>query len=621
MDKTSLLSQWKEKKKSEAQPLSIGKAPDNTALPLSYSQRGLWFLQQLYPDNPFYNYAELYRFQGALQVDLLMEALQGVVDSHDILRTVYYEEDGQPFMRTISELRPEISHHDLRDDGDDTSEALRRIWDADAKKGFDLSRPPTIRVSIVRLKGGVFQLMLTLHHIATDKWSMNLLREEWAENYRSLVAGEAPEPRRPGIQFPDFAYWQRTREIKPDQLQYWKSKLGGELPMIGLPSDFPRPKKSAFIGRSSEEQALSKKTSERILLACKQLGVTPHTYFLAIYYLFLHRYTGQTDILIGSPISNRDRKELENTIGFFNDTVVLRTEFDRQATFSELLNAAKQTSLEAFSNKEIPFDVLVRELKQERSLAIHPFFQVMFLYYSASEPEFFGEELVMDSEFYNPGVSKFDLTFDVAEKNGVLSFAFEYSTELFRSETIQRFHDYMSLLIDGVLEEPNRQLSEINMIPALERQFLMPDTKKAKNPWEAFTAIHQVIEQTASAHPDAVAVSFMRTHLTYGELNRRAEALARKIFGKTKGNNSIIGLCAERSVEMVVGLLAILKAGCAYLPIDPKYPADRIRFMVEDADLGGLVTQQNLVPLFDTALDGIFLLDKENVKDTEETKV
>ena len=244
----------------------------------------------------------------------------------------------------------------------------------------------------------------------------------------------------------------------------------------------------------------------------------------------------------------------------------------------------------------------------------------MFLYYSAAEPESFGEGVRMDFEFYNPGVSKFDLTFDVVDKNGLLSFAFEYSTELFRPETIQRFHDYITLLIDGVLDMPNRRLFEITMIPDSERQFLMPNVKETKDPWESFTGIHQMIEKMALDHPNALAVSFEESHLTYGELDRRAEVLARKIFGKTKGDNSIIGLCAERSLEMIVGLLAILKAGCAYLPIDPKYPTDRIRFMMEDADLRGLVTQRNLVSLFDASLEGIFLLDTLDAKDAKDAK-
>ncbi|WP_373516844.1 amino acid adenylation domain-containing protein, partial [Pricia sp.] len=391
---------------------------------------------------------------------------------------------------------------------------------------------------------------------------------------------------------------------------YWKGKLAGEIPIIDLPTDFPRPKETTFVGRSSDFHHFSEQTSETILKSCKQMGVTPYVFFLSVYYLFLYRYTGQQDILIGSPISNRDQKQLEDTIGFFNDTIVLRTEISPAYTFLNLIGAVKTTTLEAFSNKEVPFDLLVSELNQERSLSVNPFFQVMFLYYSISEPESFGENLQVDDEFYNPGVSKFDLTFDVAEESGRLSFAFEYSTALFKDGTIKRFQEHIVLLVAGVIARPERPIPEIEMLFTAEKEFLLSEKNIRSDTFKEFTGIHQCIEKIAEARPDAVAVSFQDTHLTYAELMAKAHILASRILEKTEGSNEVIGLCIERSAEMIVGLLGILKAGCAYLPIDPAYPKERIDFMLGDAKVLNTVTQKKLKSRFSNANMHTFLVDE-----------
>lgn len=609
MEKASLLGQWKDRKKAEGASNTIGKVPEGTAIPLSHSQQRLWFLQQLYPGNSFYNYSEKYSFVGDLQVDLLLQALHLVFENHDILRTVYYLEDGKPYMRIRPETGISVSNHDLRDGKADKKVALKKIADADADHSFDLSEPPVALVSVIRMKADEHLVMLTLHHIATDKWSMNLLKAEWSKYYRELSKGSLPEPQAPPVQYADFAHWQRNRKIKQGQLDYWRGKLAGDIPMIDLPMDFPRPKEATFIGRSSEFHHFAEQTSKTILEACKQLGVTPYVFFLSVYYLFLYRYTGQKDILIGSPISNRDQKQLEDTIGFFNDTVVLRTEISPANTFFDVVRAVKNTTLEAFSNKEVPFELLVRELKQERSLSVNPFFQVMFLYYSVSEPESFGENLQVDYEFYNPGVSKFDLTFDVAEENGLLSFAFEYSTDLFADKTIERFQNHIALLVEGVLAHPERPILEIEMLTTDEKEFLVSENTVRPDTFQEFTGIHQCIEKMAETRPDAIAVSFRDTHFTYGELNAKTHILASHILEKTGGSNVMVGLCVERSAEMIIGLFAILKAGCAYVPIDPAYPEERIDFVLEDAHVKTIVTQKELMSRFSNADIHTFLVD------------
>lgn len=622
MEKASLLGQWKDKKKNEGTSNTLGKVPDGVSIPLSHSQQRLWFLQQLYPDNPFYNYSEQYRFSGDLQVDHLLHALEMVFRNHDILRTVYGLEDGKPFMRITSEPGISVARHDLRSSAATTDSAFQRIRDADANHSFDLSESPVALLSVIRTKEDEHLVILTLHHIATDKWSMNLLRSEWADYYQALCKGITPEPKRPEVQYPDFAYWQRNRPIKWEQLDYWRGKLSGDIPMIDLPTDHPRPRESTFAGQSSEIRYFSAETSTALLRSCKKLGVTPYVFFLSVYYLFLHRYTGQSDILIGSPISNRDQKSLENTIGFFNDTIVLRTEIPSESTFLDWVRAVKKSTLEAFSNKDVPFDFLVRELRQERSLSVNPFFQVMFLYYSVSEPVSFGEDLEVDYEFYNPGVSKFDLTFDVAEENGMLSFAFEYSTELFRPKTIARFQDQIALLVEGAVAAPEMSISEIEMLSGDEKELLLPKKQVRMDSFDEFTGIHQCIERMAAQRPDATAVTFQDIRMTYGELDAKSHVLGVQILKKTEGRNEVVGLCVERSLEMIVGLLAILKAGCAYLPIDPKYPVRRVDYMLKDADIKVLVTQRELSPLFEkTEIDRVTVDDIDTTKDIPEIEM
>ncbi len=622
MEKASLLGQWKDKKKAEGVSNAIRKAPVGTGIPLSHGQRRLWFLQHLYPNSAFYNYSEKFRFVGDVQVDYLLHALLLVFANHDLLRTVYYSEDGQPVVRTLPEPEISVSQHDFRNSNENSDAALEKLYQADANHSFDLSEPPVALVSVIRTKDDEHFVMLTLHHIAMDKWSMNLLGSEWATYYRALVKGAIPQPMLPRVQYPDFAYWQQNQPLKPDQLDYWKSKLAGDIPILDLPTDFARPREATFAGRSSEVRNLPKKTSEDLIDSCRQLGVTPYVFFLSVYYVFLYRYTGQNDILIGSPISNRDQKQLEDTIGFFNDTIVLRTEISHQITFLDVLRAVKKTVLEAFSNKEVPFDTLVRELKQQRSLSVNPFFQVMFLYYSVAETASFGDQVLVDSEFYNPGVSKFDLTFDVAEKNGQLSIAFEYSTALFMPETIARFQDHIEILVDGVIAKPECAVSEFEMLTKVEKEIFLPKKVLSAHAFDDFTGIHQCIEQQAKTRANATAVTYMDTKITYGELNARAQALAVRILEKTEGSNVVIGLSVERSLNMIIGILGILKAGGAYLPIDPKYPVQRIEFMLADAGINTLVTQKELSPLFYTSdANRLFVDEIEMEKDDSEVEM
>ncbi|TMM53766.1 amino acid adenylation domain-containing protein [Maribacter algarum] len=598
-DKASLLSQWKSKNKSEAGSPKILKAPVDAVIPLSHGQRRLWFLQQLYPESPFYNYSERYVFKGKLDTEKLLKALELVCDNHDILRSTYHMEDGELFLKVEPSANIKVTHHDLSNlDETEAEESAKELMLTDAQYSFNLSKHPMVLVSLIKIHATKHALLLTLHHISTDKWSMGVLRKEWAEHYKSLCSDAVMDHLNSSIKYSDFTYWQQNQDIDSNQLNYWKEKLSGDIPYINLPTDFPKPAEPSFKGGASPTQFFTKELSTSILELAKELEVTPYVLFLSVYYTLLFRYSGQKDILIGSPVASRDQKALENLIGFFNDTVVLRTDLSPNMPFKELVKQVKQTTLDAFSNKDVPFDTLVKELKQERSLSINPFFQVMFLYHAVPKTPSFGAELTLEHGFFDAGVSKFDLTLYISEEEGILSSTFEYTSDLFEATSIDRFQEHFKNLLEGIVKNSNRSISEVPMLTEKESKFFNLQHSKVENPFADYSGIHDIISDISSKHPENIAVSYMDDKMSYKKLNDKAALQAKKILNKTKNRNEIVGLCIDRSLDMIVGMLAILKAGCAYVPIDPKYPAQRIDFMLTDAEVNIVVTHSELCHLF-----------------------
>lgn len=624
-NKASLLKQWKSKTKSSAVSLKIPKAPDDVIIPLSHGQKRLWFLQQLYPQSPFYNYSESYVFEGKLDVAKLTKALELVCNDHDILRSTYHMNDGELFIKVAQKTNIHISEHDLSSQSTDEAElSAKNIMLAEAKTAFDLSEHPIVLVSVIKISASKHILLLTLHHISTDKWSMGVLRSEWARYYKTLCANQPLSSPSISIQYSDFTYWQQTQKVDEAQLEYWTNKLSGDIPLINLPTDFSKPSEPSFEGGASPTQYFSKELSTQILALSKKLEVTPYVLFLSVYYVLLFRYSGQNDILVGSPVASRDQQVLENLIGFFNDTVVLRCELAPEMSFVELVSKVKQTTLEAFTNKDVPFDTLVKELKLERSLSINPFFQVMFLYHAVPETPSFGSDLSLQHTFFDAGVSKFDLTLYISEEEGILSSTFEYTSDLFKAESIERFQEHFKNLLESIVVEENRSISEIPLLTEKENQFFISQKSNTKNPFSEYQGIHDIIQEVARKNPNHLAVSFNDKSINYSELNRRAKVLAEQILAKTKKRNELVALCIERSIDMIVGLVAILKAGCAYVPIDPSYPAHRIDFMLNDAEVGVVVTQSKLIVLFDkhdNQIVSVDAIDMESSKVTTELPV
>ncbi|MFK5972010.1 MAG: amino acid adenylation domain-containing protein [Flavobacteriaceae bacterium] len=598
-NKESLLSHWKNRSKKENLEKAISPAPADAIIPLSHGQQQLWFLQQLYPNNPFYNYSESYVLKGLLQVEHLLKGLQMIYRAHDILGSTYHIEDGRAIQRIGTHNDLIILKHDLsRSNKSEAREKAQKIMLEEATRSFDLTKGPLMNASLIKLDATEHILQITLHHIVTDKWSMGILRQQLAKYYTDLCSNLSIVENKTEIQYADYAYWQHKREIDTKQLSYWKDKLSGEIPLLDIPTDYTRPIHPSFKG-AFHVQNFSKELSSGILSLSKTLNTTPYVLLLSVYYNLLYRYSGQKDILVGSPISNRDQKVLEDLIGFFNDTVVLRTKLSPTMSFVDLVTEVRKTTLEAFSNKNVPFDLLVKTLKPERSLHINPFFQVMFLYHLVPPTPNFGSNLELSHSAFDSGVSKFDLTMYISEDNGLLSATFEYATDLFQESTIKRFQEYFKLLLQGVLENPKQSISEIPMLTQAEEALIFASGSLRKQPFDKYKGIHQIIEEVGKDNPDGIALVLQDTSMSYEQLNGRAELLAKVLLNRTNKKNEVVGLCLERSLDMIVGILAILKAGCAYLPIDPEYPVQRIQFILKDADVDLILTQKSLASIFE----------------------
>jgi len=612
--KESLLNRWKSREKEEPNTVTkINKVPEGIDVPLSNGQKRLWFLQQLYPNNPFYNYSEIYTFKGRIDIENLFKSIQYIYDEQDILRSTYHIKNGAPIQQIESISKIKIDTVDYSKLATrELQVKLEQLFEEQANTHFNLSTDPLIKFLFIKVNDLQYKMQVTLHHIITDEWSMEVFREKLAKNYNTLSASLPIDSEEIEIQYIDYAYDQQQKNIEEKQLDYWKQKLSGGLPVLNLPTDFSRPITPSFKGKLNTE-ILPKQLSEDVIKLSKQLEVTPYVLLLSVCYTLLYRYSGQEDILIGSPFSNRDTKNLEKLIGFFNDTVVMRVGITSDMSFADLVKIVRKTTLEAFSNKNVPFDLLVKSLQPNRSLSTNPFFQVMFLYNSVSEISSFGVNLEFEHQVYAANASKFDLTLFVNEKNGVLSTAFEYATELFTESTINRFQEYFKLLLEGILENPKTALSNISMLSKQEKALLTEGPSEANGEFIEYQAIHTIIEEISKENPENKAVTYKDTSITYKELDERANRLASTILKQADNKSKIIGLCTERSIDMIVGLYGILKAGYAYLPIDPEYPKQRIEYVCEDANITTVITQKALIENFNSdTIDTIFIEDVQS---------
>lgn len=586
---------------------------DNNSHPLSFAQQQLWFIHQLVPDTPAYNIPFIIRFQGRVNVAVLEQSLNEIIKRHEILRTNFIVVDGKPVQVVQPDLNINLLVEDLQQLPDDRITEAHRFTKELAQQTFDLSSQPLLRGLLLRLGEEEYQLVLILNHIIVDGWSINILSRELGEIYKALVNGKpSPLPELP-IQYLDFTYWQQ-RQLQGDRLQtlitYWKQQLGRNLPVLDLPTDAPRGSFPTFNGAQAK-LVLSPSLSAELKNLCQQEGATLFMVLLAAFKTLLYRYTGQTDILVGSPIASRNRAEIESLIGFFVNVLVLRTSLDGVPSFRELLQRVKATALGAYTHQDLPFEKLVEELQPERHLSHNPLFQMMFVLQNVPlpTPKFSDIDITFEEGFN--GTAKFDLTLFMEDREQGLVATLEYNTDLFHADTMQRMLGHLQTLLDAIVANPDRSIAELPLLTGFERKQILVDWNQTHTDYPQHLCIHQLFEQQVELTPNAVALVFENQRLTYRQLNNQANQLARYLQKLGVKPEVCVGICMERSPEMVIGLLAILKAGCAYVPLDSKYPQERLAFMLEDSQAQILLTQTHLVQHFTSAINTICYSDQQ----------
>ncbi|MEH2037877.1 amino acid adenylation domain-containing protein [Nostoc sp.] len=566
-------------------------------LPLSFAQQRLWFLNQMEPDNPFYNISRAVLLKGSLNVAALEQSINEIVRRHEVLRTSFTDVEGRAVQEIASALNIKLLIIDLGKLSPEEQEVeIWRLASSQARQAFNLTEDALLRTSLLRLQEEEHVLVFTIHHIVADGWSAGVIVREVAALYESFSSGKPSSLPDLTIQYADFAIWQRQwlqTEVQLSQMAYWKQQLGGKLPVLQLPTDRPRPAIQTFRGRKQSWQ-IPKVLTEALKSLSRREAVTLFMTLLAAFKTLLYRYTNQADILIGSPIANRNRSEIEPLIGFFVNTLVLRTDLSSNPSFKELLRRVREVTLDAYAHQDLPFEQLVEELQPERNLSHTPLFQVMLILQNAPMEVLKLPGVILSPMEVETETAMFDITLFLTETEQGLTGVFEYNSDLFDAATISRIQGHFQILLEGIVANPDRHLSDLPILTATEEQQLLVDWNQTSADYPS-SCIHELFEAQVEQTPNSIAVVFEDRQLTYQELNIRANQLAQYLQELGVVPEMLVGICVERSLDMVVGLLGILKAGGAYVPLDPAYPHERLAFMLEDAQVSVLLTQQKLV--------------------------
>ena len=582
----------------------IPRAPRDRPLPLSFGQERLWFLDQLEERSAAYNVPAAVRLLGRLDVPALAAALDGMAVRHEALRTSFPLRDGQPVQAIAPAVDLAPPGIDLRGLPGAAREAeARRLALEEGTAPFDLARGPLVRARLLALGPEEHLLLLTLHHAISDGWSLGVLVRELAHGYLRGAGEELPPL---PVQYADFAAWQRRRVESGEldgQLAFWRERLAGAPPRLELPADRPRPALQSFRGRRLHRRFPADLAAGLEALSQRRGGTLFQTLFAAFATL-LHRIAGSDDLVIGTPVANRNRSELEPLIGFFVNTLPLRADLSGDPAFVDLLARLQSEALRAFDQQDLPFERLVAELRPERSLSETPVFQVMFVLQNNVPPALRLDGLEMVPLDPDNGTSKLDLTVEATVAPEGLLLAVEYSTGLFDATRMERLAGHLRNLLEAIVHEPERRLSDLSLLSAAERHQLLAEWNGTGLEGDAETTLHALIAAQAERTPKAVAVVFGDASLSYAELDRRARNLARRLRRLGVGPEVRVGICAERSLELVVGLLGILKAGGAWVPLDPSYPDARLALVVEDARPPVVLTQGDLRQRLDGLLPG-----------------
>lgn len=590
----------------------IPRRQNNNSIPLSFAQQRLWFLEQFDPGASAYNLTGAVLFKGQLNVAVLEQSFNAIAQRHEALRTNFTSVDGKPIqaIAPADAYRLTLTIIDLTQLTPKQQQAtVQRLAIEEDRQAFDLENELLLRTKLLKLDDEQHVLLLTMHHIVSDGWSIGVLIKELAALYEAFSTGkECNLPELP-IQYADFAIWQRQwlqGNVLNNQLSYWRQQLEGLPPLLELPTDRPRPAIQTSRG-ATRSLLLPQELTTALKKLSQQEDVTLFMTLLAAFKTLLCRYIGQTDIVVGSTIANRNRSEIEGLIGGFINTLVLRTNLSGNPSFRDLLRRVREVTLGAYAHQDLPFEKLVEELQPTRSLSRNPLFQVMFQLRNAPMPSLELPGLNLSLLEVERGTTQFDLSLDMEEVGERLKASIEYSTDLFDAATITRMLGHLQTILESIVAHPDQSISHLPLLTQAEQQqFLAWNDTKIAYPE---VLIHQLFEQQVERTPDAIAVVCEDQQLTYRELNQKANSLAHYLQKLGVGADVLVGICVERSLDIIVAMLGVLKAGGAYLPLDPCYPQQRLAFMLEDAEVSVLLTQQRLLEWLPQC-NGIVCLDK-----------
>ncbi len=597
-----------------ARPQLSSHAPTGDDAPLSFAQERLWFLAEMDGPSGVYNLPIIIALQDRAEPSIVEDTVRALVTRHSALRTRFVVRDGKPRQVISSEAAHayDFATVDLGNAANVGSEAeiVARLSREHVWAPFDLQTGPLVRVRLIRTAGQA-ALLIVMHHIVSDGWSLNVFVREFGMLYEAALAGRQVSLPEVG-QYADYAAWQRET-LQGEKLErlvnYWRRHLDGGPALIALPLDRRRPPRQSFAGALHEFE-LPRACIQRLTAVCRDTDTVPFMVLFGAFNVLLSRYTNQLKVVVGTPIAHRVRSELEGVIGFFTNTLALCTEVREGMSFRELLRQVRETTLGAYEHQDLPFERLVSELRPERSLSHNPVFQVMFTFQNTPLD---GERATKPSPVPLTGVpAKFDLSLALVETDDGYSAVFEYATDLFDAETIERMACHFGTVVEHLLAHPDDDVTGFSLLSAAEEQTILGEFNDTARDWPEFQPLHGGFERWARQTPTRPAVMFRDQELSYAELDARAGRVANRLRADGVAVGDVVGLCVRRSLEMVIGLIAILKAGAAYLPVDPDFPPDRIGYLLENADVGHVLATADTADRLSGHADDVILLDRDD---------
>ena len=582
--------------------------------PLSLAQRQLWFIHELYPESPSYHNIFVLQLIGAVNLPVIQQGVDELVRRHEALRTTFRLRNQERIQSIAPSLEVTVHLIDLSAlSGVDASDVALRLAVTDARKCFDLERGPLLRMTLVRLSPRESRLFFTIHHIVSDGWSLEILRKEFMRHYGAFSVGAPSELTAPLIEYGDFAIWQKKwvdETIRASHLPIWKEKLAGAAPTLDLPLDRPRPQSQSFNG-SRLPLRIPVELIRKLKMFCRRHNTTNFIVLLAAFKALLNRYTGRKDVIVGSPTAGRNRVDIESVVGLFTNMLVLRTELSSDLSFQELLASVRATVTSALTHQDLPFGVLVEELNPERDLSHTPLFQIVFSFQEDPRGLHRAPGLVVKQMEVDARTAKFDLVLDFRNTGEELVATLEYDADLFEETTIRRMAGHFLNLLAGGLASPEQRLWELPLLSNEERENLAPSRTPPASDRRYDRLAHTLFEDHADRTPDAVALVYGEEWITYCELNRRANQLARHLSTLGVGREAVVGLLVGRSIEMLIGMLGALKAGASYAPLDPSDPESRLSFILEDAGITVLLTRREYAHIFSSYTGEVVCLDSD----------